>query len=298
MGMAGELSELASELVLAGQSQVMGTLTTARRLGLRGPPADQWMWDLAFGSVARCDGDEREIYREMTGLSSARGQMAPLLSWGEELLALAMYDFLVSVCDLPPQPWVNAYLKLAKSSGGWGLVPTEVAPSASSTNSALPRDGEEPLTDVMIVQRRPCEVHRTRDRWHREGGPALRYPDGYAVWALNGVSVPQWLAEPPVEQINLRRLVEIQNADSRREFVRKVGIDRIAAALATKLLDTLGDYELLDLDLGDDRCRPYLKMRNPSLGCWHLEGVDPSCLTVREALAWRNETQDLPKTLT
>jgi hypothetical protein len=29
-------------------------------------------------------------------------------------------------------------------------------------------------------------------------------------------------------------------------------------------------------------------MVNPSVGCFHIEGIDPSCATVEQALNWRN----------
>jgi hypothetical protein len=32
----------------------------------------------------------------------------------------------------------------------------------------------------------------------------------------------------------------------------------------------------------------YLKMVNPSIGTFHVEGVDPQCATVEQALNWRN----------
>jgi hypothetical protein len=33
---------------------------------------------------------------------------------------------------------------------------------------------------------------------------------------------------------------------------------------------------------------PYLKMRNPSIGVYHMEAVKKSCRTVHEALVFRN----------
>ena len=84
----------------------------------------------------------------------------------------------------------------------------------------------------------------------------------------------------------------------RREFVRKVGIDRICYKLQAKCLDKQGAYELLVLDLGEGLRRPYLKMVNPSLGTWHVEGVHPSCKTVSDALTWRNGTDVPPSQLT
>lgn len=60
------------------------------------------------------------------------------------------------------------------------------------------------------------------------------------------------------------------------------------AELNAKVLDKTDDnmYELLVLDTGD-RKRPYLKMRNPSIGTYHIEGVGRECKTVAEALAFR-----------
>ena len=122
----------------------------------------------------------------------------------------------------------------------------------------------------------------------------LLYVDGKAVWALNGVRVPPWLAELRAEEIDPARFGEIENAEVRREFVRKVGIERILHNLKAKTIDKRGDYELVLLELGDGLQRPYLKMLNPSIGVWHAEGVHPDCTTIAEALAWRNGTEEVP----
>lgn len=34
-----------------------------------------------------------------------------------------------------------------------------------------------------------------RDRLHHAGGSALRYPDGWSIWAWRGVEVPRWIIE-------------------------------------------------------------------------------------------------------
>jgi hypothetical protein len=52
------------------------------------------------------------------------------------------------------------------------------------------------------------------------------------------------------------------------------------------------------LNLGDGRNRPYLKMINPSIGTYHIEGVHPECKTVKEALIWRNQSEETPAVLT
>jgi len=91
----------------------------------------------------------------------------------------------------------------------------------------------------------------------------------------------------PPERLEGKRLLEISNAQVRTEFVKKVGVERICSDLGAKTIDTASDYALLELDLGDGRRRPYLKMKNPSTNEWHVEGVHPTCTTVREAINWR-----------
>lgn len=128
------------------------------------------------------------------------------------------------------------------------------------------------------------------NRPHAEGGPFCRWRDGTELYALHGVRVPGWLACTAAEEIDPRRFAAIENVEVRREFVRKVGIERIAQACGAKSLDRSDDgmYELLSVDLGGATgAWPYLKMRNPSIGVWHLEAVAKSCSTVQEAINWR-----------
>ncbi|GAG31576.1 unnamed protein product, partial [marine sediment metagenome] len=156
-----------------------------------------------------------------------------------------------------------------------------------------------PYERLCLLSERPVEV-LTNDEAvvHSERGPAIRYSDGHRVWVLNGVLVPSWLADLPEERIDPLRLLEIRNSSVRREFVRKVGIDRVCYKLKARCVGRQGDYELILLNLRDRRRRPYLKMRNPSLGTWHVEGVSSACTTVAEALAWRNGISIPPAELT
>ena len=123
---------------------------------------------------------------------------------------------------------------------------------------------------------------------HRDGAPAILYPDGFALFRLNGISVPEWLAVKPAAEIQPREMLGISNAEVRREFVRKVGIVRICQGLNARVVSSCGLYELLELDIGDGRRRPYLKMQNPSVDAVHIEGVHPDCKTVQDALNYRN----------
>jgi hypothetical protein len=142
---------------------------------------------------------------------------------------------------------------------------------------------------------------------------------GSEIFYSHGIKVPRWMIETPSEEIDPSRMVELKNVDQRREFIRIVGIERIAYKMGMKTLDkdtivtripnpdsngyikSKVKYELVLVNLGDgsDRLRPYLKMENPSLpGLWHLEGVPPTIKKVSEALKWRNGTQEVPEVLT
>jgi hypothetical protein len=96
------------------------------------------------------------------------------------------------------------------------------------------------------------------------------------------------------EQIILRpdtltpaQIAQERNAQVRQVMVERVGIERVCQMFKAKSINTQGDYALLLLDLGDGRKRPYLKMKNPSVGCFHIEGVHPTCTTVQQAINWR-----------
>ena len=145
-----------------------------------------------------------------------------------------------------------------------------------------------PYKGLVLASERPLTVQVDGDgRLHCEDGLALGYRDGWGVYALHGVRVPDWLVLTPVADLDPRRLLREANVEVRREFVRKVGIERVCAALGSQTVDTRGDYALVLLDLQDGRRRPYLKMKNPSIGVYHLEGVHPDCATVQQALNWR-----------
>lgn len=153
--------------------------------------------------------------------------------------------------------------------------------------------------NVCFVCIRPCAVHRNEaGDLHNEKGLAIAWRDGYGEYSLNGVWVDEALVLTPAEKIDPKIILKEQNAEVRREIVRKVGIDRVCSALNAQAVDKQGDYELLMLDLGDGRRRPYLKMKNPSIAVWHVEGVPPATETVAAALAWRNGREDAPVVLT
>jgi hypothetical protein len=56
----------------------------------------------------------------------------------------------------------------------------------------------QPHERTCWLAERPCILSAdARDRLHHANGPALRYPDGWSVWAWRGVEVPRWIIEHP-----------------------------------------------------------------------------------------------------
>jgi hypothetical protein len=128
---------------------------------------------------------------------------------------------------------------------------------------------------------------------HNELGPAIAFADSLSLYCIHGVQVPDWLVGTPADKLDARKLISISNAEVRREFVKKVTIERVYKDLGGESIDfgppdeIGGPYELVLLDFGDGRKREYLKMLNPSIGTWHLEGIQPGIKTVEEAKRWR-----------
>jgi len=155
-----------------------------------------------------------------------------------------------------------------------------------------------PFDDFVVISEKPTKIKMKNMLLHNESGPSIEYADGFNVYSLNGVGVPKELVETDAQDLDPHTIPKEQNAEVRREIVRKIGIERVCQRLKTKTLDIDGDYELVLLDIGDGRNRPYLKMRNPSIQTYHIEGIEPSIKTVEQALNWRNGTKEKPEVLT
>lgn len=122
--------------------------------------------------------------------------------------------------------------------------------------ASLGATGIEPLTGLMDVARnagwwwamrhtavlteRPTTLHRDReDRLHHETGPALTYPDGFAVHAWHGTRVPADLVETGWDT---QRILTEPNAEIRRCAIERLGWDQFTAeAGLTQIGETVPD---------------------------------------------------------
>jgi hypothetical protein len=131
----------------------------------------------------------------------------------------------------------------------------------------------------------PKLTKNAHNQCHADGRPAFCLPEE-SLYFLNGIPMEEWMVMTHAESIPPKKILEVINADQRRELLRKVGIERFIASVGAKEVDRYGDYTLLSIDFNGGP-RTYLKMLNPSIGVWHVEGVSNECRTVAEALRWR-----------
>src|ERR1019366_2626096 len=90
---------------------------------------------------------------------------------------LSYYKFF-EICGLEAPKKLNGLMKIAKSAGWWW-----------------------PFENAVILTERPCELNRDEDnRLHSETGMAIRYPDGWGIYSIHGVVVPEDVILAPGKQ--------------------------------------------------------------------------------------------------
>ena len=161
-----------------------------------------------------------------------------------------------------------------------------------------------PLYNVCIISQKPIEINIVDGLLHAEGKPSIKYVDGFSVWSLNGVKVPQYLAETPESELDIEFFKKEKNADVKAEFIRKYGIDRMSNM--GKSIDSFknyndntwwvkSEYELIDMSpiFESINYAPHLKMKNQTTGTYHMEGVIPECRDLPSAIKFRFGEREL-----
>src|SRR4029077_18916000 len=91
---------------------------------------------------------------------------------------LAFYKFFHDECGLEAET--------EKLAGLWGL--------AVSAGWAIPHKNI-----CWVSERHNVLLRDERGRLHSLGGPACAYPDGWAIYAVHGARVPEFVVERPQE---------------------------------------------------------------------------------------------------
>ncbi len=97
------------------------------------------------------------------------------------------------------------------------------------------------MRGAVMLTERPRELRRDpQGRLHSTSGPAIVYPDGWAVWAVHGVRVPARVVEQP-ETISVQDIIAEANTEVRRTMMEMYGWERFTADAGLILLDEQPD---------------------------------------------------------
>ena len=170
------------------------------------------VWDIVWAGVqnsvwagvqhsvwAGVQASVRDIVR-----TSMRASMGNSIYGQHESGWLSFYSFFREICGLQEQTQkLVGLLELAQSCG-W-ILPHENICFASERHNILNRDAQ--------------------GRLHSTSGPALMYPDGFGIWAVHGVRLPEYVIERP-QEITCAKIQKEDNAEIRRVMLDQYGIPR------------------------------------------------------------------------
>jgi len=145
--------------------------------------------------------------------------------------------------------------------------------------------------DWAFICARPQVIERDeRGRLHCLTGPAVKYPDGFGVWAVHGVRVPQYVIETPAA-ITVADINGEANAEVRRVKIERFGAHRYLLESGAKEIHADDFGTLYRRDLLNDEPLVMVKVVNStpeadgSFKDYFLR-VPPAMRTAREAVAW------------
>lgn len=201
---------------------------------------------------------------------------------------------------------------------GHPVVEAEYALGCSGIGYYWPIAQDDGTIYRIVASESPVEIHTLGDTYegHRDGGPWIRFRDGWALYALWNTEVPEWVAMTPAEDMDPAQVLAIENVAVRSVAIRKLGMERLIDQLPHSVVDEatfhcrpaedLPDdgvrrYRLLDVDLAgaveggaadrQDRLSTVgrmLQMEYPGHpGIYCIEGVPNEITTCAEAIWWR-----------
>ncbi|MHC5908311.1 DUF6745 domain-containing protein [Streptomyces sp. S6] len=177
----------------------------------------------------------------------------------------------------------------------------------SGTASKLPASGGSPLAGlaevcrsagwwwafekVAVVCERPVELHRDEaGRLDRGDGPALAFPDGFALCAWRGMPVPSAFLEE-LRTLVPQRIQAEENAELRRVMLEFYGYERYLADSGAQPVHRDGTGVLWRIEMGVDEPVVMVEVVNStpepdgSRNVYWLR-VPPRTRTAREGVAW------------
>jgi hypothetical protein len=148
-----------------------------------------------------------------------------------------------------------------------------------------------PLPDVAVLTERPRLLARDAlGRLHSATGPALAYPDGWALYAWHGVLVPPRVVLAP-EALTAQEITAEPDVEARRAMLERFGAERYLQETGAAVVDADARGTLYRAELPGDEPLVMVRVRDatPAADGAHREywlRVPPGTRTVQEAVAW------------
>lgn len=145
-----------------------------------------------------------------------------------------------------------------------------------------------------ICTERPCELHQNeRGQLHCKTGPAIKYPDGWSIYALNGTVVPEKVVMEP-ESFTRKDILALNNTEIVRALAEHLGWEKYLKVLGAKVIDSFVDpttnlqYELLESEHKAGDLEPRFIRKQSSVlkdlsQPWYIEPVHPGLNTAMAA---------------
>ena len=208
------------------------------------------VWDQVRDQVWAQVGDQvgDQVWAQVYGAHDA--------SW------LGFYDFFKSSLNLKNLTPIEGLTDLAKHCGWWA-----------------------PYRGAVILQDRPSKIlFDDQKRLHCEDGPAILYPDGFAIYSWHGVRYPQEWQENPLSP---EKALKWGNLEQRRVACEMIGwhniLNKLNAVTIDKSTPLIG--ELLEVQIPDIGSEKFLRV-HCGTGREFALPVPPEMRTAHQANAW------------
>jgi len=94
-----------------------------------------------------------------------------------------------------------------------------------------------PYSGICVVGDRPAEIHTLDEEGlHNDSGPAVRFRDGWSIWAIGGIVVDEQVVLQPDTQ-TLQQIRRERNAEVQRIRIERYGWDRYLAEVGAVVID-------------------------------------------------------------
>ena len=140
-----------------------------------------------------------------------------------------------------------------------------------------------PYKNIIFITEKPTQIHWKDGRLHNENGKSVEYKDGWGIYTLNGCAVTEEIVTTPAEKLDPKLLLTTDNAEVRREILRKVDFKNILKKLEGKKLDSYREYTLYEFDNIDIETVHFLHMVCPSTSGEYVIRTNPKFTTARES---------------